>query len=248
MDKEIFIDHFKGRDVKASSIFQAQQIARDCLKHMSDFLKPGLSREDIHEECARYMKEKGSQSWWIHNDPALILFGPHTAYSGRQDPAPLFEGLTIQNDDLITIDVAPCVEGGWGDMARSFIMEDGKIVDWKDCHNKLIKEAMELELELHELYKSSLKPGMTFAMLHTKVEEYISKRGYRNLDYHGNFGHTIENHPDDRVTIAEGVGTDIIAYDKPITFEPHICKIGSDLGIKYENMYFYHEGKVIEVK
>ena len=196
MNAEDLKRHFSNTSVDIENILKAQDIARACLEHMKTFLRPGLDREDIHEECARYMTALGSQRWWIHDDPALILFGDMTAYSGREDPSPRFKGKTVQNNDLITIDVAPTVGSGWGDLARSF------------------------------------------------VESFVAKAGYRNLDYHGNYGHTIENDQKDRVTIDKGVDVNIASYNKPITFEPHICKKDGSLGIKHEIMYVFYEGKM----
>jgi len=244
MEKKILIDHYKDTAVQIGNILDAQEIAIACLKHMKTYLRPGLSREEIHEECARYMTKLGSEGWWIHNDPALILFGRHTAYSGREDPALLFEGMKVEENDLITIDVAPMIKNGWGDMARSFIMEKGKIIDWETSENEEIVEGMKLEHELHKLFIDSVNKDMTFSDLHKIINSFLLTRGYRNLDYHGNFGHTIENDPGDRVTIDKDTHINIVAYDKPITFEPHICKMDGTLGIKYENMYAYIDGKM----
>ena len=247
MIRQEFIDHFAGKPVDAEHILIAQDIARSCLTHMNDFLRPGMDRESIHKECERYMLEKGSEGWWIHNDPALILFGDLTAYSAHEDPSPLFEGKTIKENDLITIDVAPMVQNGWGDMARSFVMEEGKIIPWQNCHNKEIREGMELELKLHQLFIASVNEETTFSDLHEIIQRYLDKEKYFNCDYHGNFGHTIENDEKDRVTIDKGVNIRIAEYDKPITFEPHICKINGCSGIKCENMYYFHKGKMEEV-
>jgi len=236
--------HFSNTSVDIENILKAQDIARACLEHMKTFLRPGLDREDIHEECARYMTALGSQRWWIHDDPALILFGDMTAYSGREDPSPRFKGKTVQNNDLITIDVAPTVGSGWGDLARSFVMEDGKIVDWEASRNDEIREGMTLEMRLHRLFVDSVNEHMSFEMLHDLVESVVAKAGYRNLDYHGNYGHTIENDQKDRVTIDKGVDVNIASYNKPITFEPHICKKDGSLGIKHEIMYVFYEGKM----
>ena len=247
MDKEVFVAHYQNTDVEAENIYKAQSIARDCLEYMTGFLKPGMNRKTVHEECARYMNEKGSEGWWIHNDPALILFGELSTYSAHEDPSPLFAGKKIGENDLITIDVAPMIGNGWGDMARSFVMEKGKIISWELSENEEIRAGMELEMRLHRLFIDSIRPGMTFSALHRLIDDQVKEAGYRNCDYHGNYGHTIENDQKDRVTIAEGVDVDIIGYDKPITFEPHICRIGGTLGIKHENMYAYINGKMEDI-
>ena len=247
MNREDLIRHFQDTSIDIENILKAQDIARACLEYMKTFLKPGQDREEIHEECARYMTSLGSEGWWIHNDPALILFGDQTSYSGREDPSPLFEGKRVKENDLITIDVAPMIQSGWGDLARSFVMEEGRIIDWKDCRNEEIRQGMEMEMKLHRLFIDSVDEDMTFEELHALVDGFVRKEGYCNCDYHGNYGHTIENDQKDRVTIDRGVNINIISYDKPITFEPHICRLDGTLGIKHEIMYVFHNGKMREI-
>ena len=247
MDKEKLIAHFLNSSVEIENIIKAQDIARDCLSHMRDFLKPGMNMERVHQECERYMLEKGSEGWWTHNDPALILFGDLTNYSAHLSPVELIKDKQIRENDLITIDVAPMIGKGWGDMARSYVMEEGRIIDWKDCRDSQIREGMEMEMKLHELFVESVRDDTTFAQLHRIVDGYLNEHGYCNCDYHGNFGHTIENHPDERITISEGMDIVIATYDKPITFEPHICRINGTAGLKYENMYVYLDGKMREL-
>ncbi len=104
-----------------------------------------------------------------------------------------------------------------------------------------------MEMKLHELFLEWVKEDTTFSDLHRLTNEYLNKHGYINLDYHGNFGHSIENRSSDRVTIIEGVDIVISKYDKPITFEPHICKINGSYGVKHENIYFYHDGKMEDI-
>lgn len=247
MKDKIFIDHFNNTDVKAADILRSQKIARDCLEHMNTFIKPGMDHKTIHEECERYMIEKGAESFWTHDDGALILFSDLTTYSAHLSPASLYDGKTVGENDLITIDVSPTISTGWGDMARSFIMENGKIIPWQESSNQEIRESMEMEMKLHELFLEWVKEDTTFSDLHRLTNDYLNKHGYINLDYHGNFGHSIENRSSDRVTIIEGVDIVISKYDKPITFEPHICKINGSYGVKHENIYFYHDGKMEDI-
>ena len=247
MTREELIDHYKGTSVDIEGILQAQDIARDCLKRMEVYLRPGMDREEIHRECERYMLKKGSEGWWIHDDPALILFGDLSTYSAHEDPSPLFEGKTVSENDLITIDVAPSIRTGWGDMARTFIMEDGRIVSWKDCRNREIRQGMEMEMKLHELFIETVDESTTYEQLHRITQDFLDRNGYYNCDYHGNFGHSIENDQKDRVTIDKGVKTVFSQYGKPITYEPHICRIGGRYGVKHENMYVFYDGKMREI-
>ncbi len=242
MDTKDLIDHFKNTDVDIENILKAQDIAKKCLEHMKDFLVPGLTRDQIHEECQRYMSSLGSQGWWIHNDPALILFGDLSSYSGAGLPD--YEDRRIKEDDLISIDVAPMIQTGWGDLARSFVMEGGRIIDWKESKNQEITEGMQMEMKLHELFVNFVDADTAFEKLHSRIDAFVREHGYHNCDYHGNYGHSIENDAKDRVTIDIGRKQVIAEYGKPITFEPHICKNGGHIGIKHEDMYVFYEGKM----
>ena len=242
MNKEGLIKHFQGTNVDIKNILKAQEIAVKCLEHMKGFLKPGLDRDRIHEECERYMRSLGSQGWWIHDDPALILFGDLSTYSGPGLPD--YRNKVIKDDDFVSIDVAPMIESGWGDLTRSFVLESGKIIDWKRTKNEEIREGMELELQLHEGFVNFVEETTTFEDLHRFTQDFLERHGYHNCDYHGNFGHTVENDAKERITIDQGVKLSIAAYDKPLTFEPHICKNGGKYGIKHEDMYVFHEGKM----
>ena len=247
MNKQLIIDHYKDTDVDIENIYKAQDIAKSCLEYMTLYLKPGLTYKQIHQECKRYMEEKGSKGFWIHDDPALILYSDLTTYSAHENPINLFESKCISENDFITIDVAPMIKNGWGDFARSFIMQDGKIINYTDCNNKEIIDGINFELKLHELFINSINKDMTFSKLHKIIDDYVLSNGYYNCDYHQNYGHTIENDQKDRITIAQGVDINISQYNKPITFEPHICKKDGYYGIKHENMYAYIDGKIFEI-
>ena len=231
-------------DINIDNIRTAQSFAQKCLDELPGYIRPGITREEIHSICEELMLRSGSTGWWIRNDPALILFGPHTTFSAHESPDPLFTGLTVQENDVITVDVAPMYKGGWGDMARTFVMEKGSIIPWNDSENEEIRSGMMLEEKLHAAFRENFSPQMTFAELHALTMELLQKNGYRNCDYHGNFGHTIEAHPDHRVTIIPEESRVIADYGKPITYEPHICRIGGTIGVKFENMYFWHDGEL----
>ena len=232
----------KRLDINYEKIRKAQQIARYCLDNISDFIHPGMTREELHRTCENLMLSKGSTGWWTHGDAALILFGPHTTYSAHLSPDSMFEGITVMNDDLVTIDVAPMWEDGWGDMARSYVLENGKVIPWEMSSNPEIVEGMEMEKTLHECFLNYVDTKTTFSDIHNMATRIIKEHGYRNCDYHGNYGHSIERHPDNRVTIIPEENRCVFDYGKPITFEPHIAQINGNLGFKYENMFEFVNG------
>ena len=247
MTREEFVAKFEGTAVKAAGILKAQDIARAEMESLKKYLRPGLTREEIHAFAEQDMLSMGSEGWWIHNDPALVLFGALTTYSAREDAGSRFDGKVVQENDIVTVDVAPTVDGGWGDLCRAFFLQDGVVTDWQQLRNDHWREGMEFEQQLHREAVAFVDEHTTFHQLHAHIDAILKARGWHNCDYHGNFGHTIENDQKDRVTIVAGEHRCIAAYGKPITFEPHICKDGEQTGFKHEIMYVFHEGKLVEV-
>ena len=247
IDKKTFISIFEGTSVKAEGIYEAQIIAKKCMEELSRYLKSGLSRDEIHDYCAEYMTSLGSQGWWIHNDPALVLFGPLTTYSARQPADEYFKGKVLSDNEIISVDVAPTVRGGWGDITRTFFLKDGKIVSVEETGNQEWIEGMELERYMHARMKEFMNEKTTFSELHKFSEDVLKEYGYHNCDYHDNYGHTIENDQSERVTICKEEDRCIAAYGKPFTYEPHICKDGGKYGMKHEIMYVFYKGKVEEI-
>lgn len=232
----------KNLDIDIELIKKAQEIAKYCLEEIPSYLKSGMTRQEIHMICEELMLSRGSTGWWTHNDPALILYGPYLTYSAHEDPSELFNGLLVADNDVVTIDVAPMKGSGWGDMTRTYVIENGKYLPWEQSSNSELIDGMLLENELHEMLIKNVNKDTTFADIHNMTTSVLEKKGYYNCDYHGNFGHSIEIHPDNRVTIIPEIKIKISEYGKPITYEPHICKKGGSIGVKHENMYLMKDG------
>ena len=247
MDRETFLGLFEGTDVKAEGIWEAQRIAKACSAALADYIKAGQTREEVHGFAAGFMTAAGSDSWWIHDDPALVLFGGLTTYSAHEGPDALFEGKRIGENDLVTVDLAPCVRGGWGDYTRSYFLRDGKPVPAEESGDEELVAGMELERFLHAEMLKFVDEKTTFADLHAFTESILKEKGYRNCDYHGNFGHTIMNDQKDRITIIPEEKRSIASCGRPITYEPHICRVGGKWGLKHENMYCFVNGRLEEI-
>ena len=78
----------------------------------------------------------------------------------------------------------------------------------------------------------------------TVINESVETVGYKNLDFRGNLGHSIEKHVDDRRYI-EANNQMALGDCAMFTFEPHICRIDDPWGFKMENIYFFQNGKAI---
>jgi hypothetical protein len=102
------------------------------------------------------------------------------------------------------------------------------------------------EKHLHNLIKTIAKPEMTIADFYQTANKEIDKLGYKNLDFRGNVGHSIEKHIDKRQYIENGNQSRL--GDIPLfTFEPHIMQKNGNFGFKHENIYYFENGKIREL-
>lgn len=95
-----------------------------------------------------------------------------------------------------------------------------------------------MEKKLHDRMMDIVNPNMTFEELYYLMNVYIVDKGYINLDFMGNLGHSIVRSKDDRIYIEKGNNTKLgnVSY---FTFEPHISVRGSKYGYKREDIYFF---------
>ena len=78
------------------------------------------------------------------------------------------------------------------------------------------------------------------------MNQVIREKGFVNLDFAGNLGHSIVRKKEDRIYIEKGNSSRLgdVAY---FTFEPHISIPGSKYGYKKENIYYFKDGKIEEL-
>ena len=85
-------------------------------------------------------------------------------------------------------------------------------------------------------------PKTSMHDLFSVINQAIEHMGYKNLDFRGNFGHSIEKHMDDRRYIEANNQTRLGDCDL-FTFEPHICRTNDKWGFKIENIYYFEDNK-----
>ena len=170
------------------------------------------------------------------SETAVSVSGPKYQTSGR----------IIRENDIITIDLSPQCGDIWGDYARTFIVENGIVVDSEACSNEEWKQGIAMEKELHRKMRSFVTPDTTFEELYEYMNQVIKENGYINLDFMGNLGHSIVKQKGERIYIEKGNRTRLgdVSY---FTFEPHISIAGSKYGYKRENIYYFSEGKLMEL-
>ena len=141
---------------------------------------------------------------------------------------------TIQENDIITIDLSPQKNNIWGDYARTLVFENGVLCNETDrIKNVEWRRGLQMEEYLHKTLIDAVAPDMTF-------------KGFINLDFLGNLGHSIVKNKNDRIYTEKGNHKRLSDVEM-FTFEPHISITESKYGYKREDIYYFVNGKLIKL-
>lgn len=219
---------------------KVQNIAKKTIYYLSRKIKPGMTEKEISLLSDNYMKKKGIKSFWYHGVGSLVLVGNRTllSISGKEYKPTKKK---VNTTSLVTVDLSPELDSYWGDFARSFPIENGKVKLKPKC--KIFAEGIHAEEELHQFFCKIIKPEMEFGQAFDILNNKIKEMQFINLDFHGNLGHTIEKDIDDRIYIEKGCKTKFKDV-KYFTFEPHIKKNKSKCGFKKEDIYYFSKEKL----
>ena len=222
-----------------SPYLHVQDIALRVLRDIVPFIKSGNRECSVADVCTQLLKQYGAKDCWYHDVPALVLVGERTTLSvSGTDYQP--SDVAIGANDLVTIDLSPMVNGFWGDCARSYIVESGSARPPEKSSS--LYYGIRAERELHALMKEIATPETSMHELYSLANRFIETMGYKNLDFRGNLGHSIEKHLDDRRYI-EANNQTMLGDCNMFTFEPHICRTNDTWGFKMENIYCFENDK-----
>ena len=224
---------------------EVQNIAKKTIEFMKANIHPGMTLLEVRNLCEAKMLELGADSFWYWDVGAFVFAGDETTLSVSGKEYTTSERIISEND-IITIDLSPQNGDTWGDYARTVIIENGIVVETDNVLNNEWRNGLLMEEYLHEMMCKFVTPKTTFEELYYYINGIIEEKGYINLDFMGNLGHSIVRHKDDRVYIEKGNRMHLgdVRY---FTFEPHISVQGSKYGYKRENIYYFSEGKVKEL-
>ena len=217
-----------------------QSIAKRALEELLGIVQPGVTEQLIATAAEDLMRRLGIEQFWYHGIAALVLVGERTtlSVSGR-DYAPTSKA--VHADDLITIDLSPAVGRVWGDYARSIFVEDGVASLEPSPSNVALRHGYEMENLLHAKLIELANPKMTAHELWSQMNALIKAKGFENLDFQGNLGHSIEQNLGDRAYIECG-NQKRLSDLSLFTFEPHIRRKGGNLGYKHEDIFCFCNG------
>lgn len=222
-----------------------QKIAKDTMEYARRHIKAGMNLVDIRKMCEDKMLGLGADSFWYWDVGAFVFAGDETAISVSGTEYKTSDRL-IELNDIITIDLSPQNKDIWGDYARTIIIQNGEAVDTENIVNVEWKNGMLMEEFLHGELLKFATPKTTFEELYYQMNHVIEEKGFINLDFLGNLGHSIAKQKNDRIYIEKGNQTCLgdVTY---FTFEPHISVEGSKYGYKKENIYYFKNGKLVEL-
>ncbi len=223
-----------------------QAIAKQTIGYIKSVIRPGMKLTEVRQLCEEKMLRLGADSFWYWDIGAFCFSGEETTVSVSGRNYCTSERLIEQND-IVTIDLSPQVGNIWGDYARTLILENGHIVDSIEAiSNDEWRTGLQMEQLLHDELRCFATERTTFEELYLHINHFIQDRGYKNLDFSGNLGHSIVRKKEDRIYIERGncVRLSDVAM---FTFEPHISTPDSAYGYKKENIYFFENGALKEL-
>jgi len=223
--------------------FATYTLVQATAKAVLDRLGPTLSRSsterNIAQTCVAFLEAEGIRETWYYQVPALVLLGSRSclSVSGR-DYVPADEAAGDHN--LIAVDLSPVLGGLWGDCARSFVLEDGRVT----AHPRTPQFAQGLATQkaLHDHFLT-MTPDRTFASVAEELNALITALGYENLDFLGNLGHSIASRREDRIYLEAGNSARLSDVEY-FTFEPHVRRVGGRWGFKHEEIYYFEDGRM----
>lgn len=136
-----------------------QDLNRAAVKHIDCTMKAGMNLRDIKALCEDYLLKNGADSFWYWDVGAFVFAGDETALSvsGRDYTA---ANRTIQENDIITIDLSPQKDHIWGDYARTLVIENGKVCGKIDgIKNEEWRSGLQMEVYLHKTLMDVAAPA-----------------------------------------------------------------------------------------
>lgn len=221
---------------------KVQAISRETINFLNSYIKEGISEKEIFDTAENFMKQKGISSYWYYDAGAMVFVGKRTTISmSGKNYKPT--DLKVKSEDLVTVDLAPEIDGFWSDFARSFVIVNGIVGEATQSKIPEIVQGIKSETIVHKKFQNTIKEDMSLQEAYSEMNLFIDKLGFENLDFKKNLGHSIEKDINDRKYIEAGNNTKFKEIDL-FTFEPHLKKKNGQYGVRLENIYYFDKGKI----
>ena len=220
--------------------------AQAAAKSVLDKLPALITAEDTEQSIATKAHDMlialGYPETWYYHCPALVLLGSRSCLSvSGKDYQPSDEKVGSAN--LVTVDLSPTDDQYWGDCARSFAIEHGKVTVKPTLLE--FKNGMHFVEQLQQQMMRIARPEISFGQLFDWANVRIRESGFVNLDYRNNVGHSIAISREERQFIQ--TNNTIRLGDAPFfSFEPFVRLKGGNWGFKHEDIFFFNQAGILE--
>ena len=214
---------------------KVQDAGRYTLEAITEFIRPGISEADLINRCHELQHTAGVDGYWYKDLPALVLVGDHTTLA-ISNTLYVPSDRPIQENDLVTIDLNPTINGFCGDFARTYYLEAGVVRRMPLCDKEFLAGA-HAQIHLHSVLMQVAHVDMTFNELYQIMRVEIDQLGFVQLDY---LGHGVQKDMQHLDFIAPDV-TCSLGDAGFFTLEPQIRLKGGRYGFKHENIYYFND-------
>ena len=189
----------------------AGKLAAKCLDFITDFIKPGISTEEINKICHEFQIENNAVPAPLNYKgfPKSVCTSiNHVVCHGIPSEKKLKEG------DIVNVDVTPILNGWHGDSSRMFYVGEVKLKAKKLV--EITYEAMMRGIEV-------VKPGNTTGDIGYTIQSFVERKNYsvvRDFCGHG-LGKVFHDKPSILHFGEPGTG-DILEPGMFFTIEPMI--------------------------
>jgi methionyl aminopeptidase len=152
---------------QVEAIRKSCQLSVDALDHAEQFIRPGISTEEIDREIEAYIRKFGGI-------PAPLGYHGYPKSSCTSINEVICHGIPKKDDilkegDIIKVDVSTIVNGYFGDTCRTFPV--GKISDQAQMLLSATRDCLDIGI-------SQVRPNNEFGMIGRAISAYARLRGY----------------------------------------------------------------------
>lgn len=210
---------------EVSAIKRAQDLTDRCFTHILDYIKPGLTENQVALEIELYLKQQGAMRLSFDT---ICVSGirtslPHGTPSEKR----------LEKGDLITLDFGCVVDGYCSDMTRTIALGSAT-QEQKDIYN-IVKIAQQAACD-------AIKAGVPGFDVDKVARDIIADAGHGAAFGHGT-GHGVglEIHEAPRLSPKS---TDVLKKGMVVTVEPGIYYPGK-FGVRIEDLAIVTDSNII---
>ena len=199
-----------------------KEIGRICAvirDELVQLTKPGITTKELDEIAGKLFEKEGAES----APKGIYNFPGYTCISVNEEVAHGIPGKrTIQEGDLVNVDVSGSKNGYFADTGISFVVGEG---------DPILKNLCDVAKKAFEAGLKKAKPGSRKSGLGKAVYQMARQHGFtviKNLTGHG-IGRTIHEAPDYIFNYYEPSEDELLKDGMVIAFEPFISTLEEEV-------------------